>query len=406
MTTALQAGVSGMLAHQTRMDAVGNNIANANTIGFKSSTAEFADLLNQTIRPATPTTASHGGTNPSAMGSGVTVSSVNTNYAQGTLQDTGRNLDVAIEGNGFLSVTDGSGIFMTRNGSLGIDSDGSLIQLATKLRVLATAPGSSTVTPASTVKIPVGAASLARATSNVTLGGNLDSRITAGQSQPITATVYDSLGAAHSLSLSLTKSATNNTWTVSGSSPDGAVSVNGSANLTFDATGAPQLSKLPLTLSLTGAGGAASSLNFDLNVGGMTQVAKEASASLASQDGLAPGTLTSVTIRENGEIAGVFSNGLTKSLGQLATATFANTDGLENVGNTLFRASVNSGEAAFNAPGNGSHGALRSGFLEGSNVDLTREFTDMIVTQRGYQANSRVITTSDQMLQELMQIIR
>lgn len=406
MTTALQAGVSGMLAHQTKMDSVGNNIANANTIGFKSTNTQFANMLNRTLYPASAPTAQRGGTNPSTLGGGVRVASLDTNFAQGALQDTGRNLDVAVEGNGFLTVTDGNSIFMTRNGNLGLDSDGTLIHMATKLRVLAAPPGSTSVTPGSTLKLPVGAASLARATSTVTLGGNLDSRLADGQSQVITATVYDSLGSAHPMTLNLTRSSANNSWTVSGTSPDGTVTVNGSPQLTFDTNGAPQLSKLPLTLNLTGNGGAQSALNFDLHVGGMTQFAQSSSASLASQDGLAPGSLTSVRLHENGEIAGVFSNGLTKPLGQLVTATFSNTEGLESMGDSLYRASVNSGDPVFGTPGSNSHGALRSGFLEGSNVDLTREFTEMIVTQRGYQASSRIISTSDQMLQELMQIIR
>ena len=119
----------------------------------------------------------------------------------------------------------------------------------------------------------------------------------------------------------------------------------------------------------------------------MTQLAQSATASLSAQDGLAPGTLTSVTIHENGEIAGVFSNGLTKTMGQMVTATFANNEGLENIGDTLFRSTINSGDPVYSTPGTSSHGSLRSGFLESSNVDLTREFTDMIVTQRGYQAS-------------------
>ena len=406
MTTSLQAGVSGMLAHQTRLDAVGNNIANANTTGFKSTHAQFSDLLNQTLRPASATTAQRGGTNPSTLGAGVRVSSLDTNYSQGTLQDTGRALDVAVEGNGFLSVTDGTSTFMTRNGSLGIDSDGTLVQMATKLRVLVAPPGGGGVTAASTLKLPVGQASMARATTQVNVGGNLDARLAAGASQPITATIYDSLGSAHALNLSLTRSATANTWTVSGTSPDGTVTATGTPDITFDANGKPQVSSLPLTLALTNAQGATANLSFNLKLDGMTQLSQSASASLTSQDGLAPGTLTSVTVRENGEIAGVFSNGLTKTMGQLVTATFANTEGLENVGDSLFRATVNSGVANYNTPGTSSHGTVRGGFLEGSNVDLTREFTDMIVTQRGYQASSRVISTSDQMLEELMQIVR
>lgn len=405
MTSALQAGVSGMLALQTKMDSIGNNIANANTTAFKSGTAEFTDLLSKTIRNATGPTAQLGGTNPSSVGMGVRVSSVATNLSQGTLQATNRGLDVAVNGNGFIGLSDGNAMSLTRNGALGIDRDGTLIQQATGLKVLAVPAGGGSVTPASTIKLPIGAASLAKATSQVTLGGNLDARVATGGSKAITATVYDSLGAAHPITLTLTRSATN-TWSVAGSSADGTVSVGGTPELSFDSKGNPVAGTLPITMALTTPKGADANISFTLGMGSMTQLAQDTSATLASQDGVPPGTLSSVEIADNGEITGIFTNGLTKTMGQIMTATFSNPEGLQNIGDSLYRVTVNSGDPSFTTPGSGGHGVLKSGYLEGSNVDLTREFTDMIVTQRGYQASSRVITTSDQMLQELMQLIR
>lgn len=405
MTTALQAGVSGMLALQTRMDAVGNNISNANTTGYKSARAEFADLFYRNIHAATPASNTAAGSNPAALGNGVTVSALTTNFAQGVLQSTGRNLDVAVEGNGFLGVSDGKTVLMTRNGSLGLSSDGTLIQMASQLPVVVAQEGGN-VTANSTLKLPIGESSLARATSQVTLGGNLNAQRAAGETKNITATLYDSLGTPRQLSLAFTRSTTSGTWDIAGSSSDGTVSFTGTPQVTFDASGNPQTSALPMSLALNNAQGAQASITFNLNLKGITQFAQNDTLALSSQDGVPPGTLNSVAIGKDGTITGVFTNGLTKSLGQLATATFANTEGLESLGNTLYKTSANSGDAVFAAPGSGSHGTIRSGSLEGSNVDLTREFSDMIITQRGYQASSRVISTSDQMLQELMQILR
>lgn len=406
MTTALQNGVSGLLAQQVSMDTLGNNVANANTTAFKSSRAEFTDMLYQTIRPASATTPQRGGSNPSMLGAGVKVASLATNFSQGSLQTTGRNLDVAIEGNGFLPVTDGSSVFMTRNGALGVDSEGTLVQLATKMRVLAAPTSTGAVDPSRTIKLPVGQANVAQGTTKVNLAGNLDARVATGDSQGVTATVYDSLGAPRTIQLTLTRTATPGAWSVAGSSADGALTLGGTPEVTFDTNGKITSAPLNVNLALTNPSGAAPSQDFSLDLGTVTQFAQTNSLALSSQDGLPPGTLSSVTIRDNGDIAGVFSNGLTRVLGKLATATFANTEGMESVGDSLYRASANSGDAVYAEPGLAGHGVLRSGNLEGSNVDLAREFTNIIITQRSYQANSRVISTSDQMLQELMQVIR
>lgn len=407
MTRALQSGVSGLLAHQVQMDSVGNNIANASTIGFKGGHALFADTLYQTLRPASAPTPSSGGVNPSAVGSGVQVAGIGTDFSQGALQATGHTTDVAIDGEGFLAVTDGQGIYFTRNGALGLDQEGSLVHLATGMRVLATPDGAApaTVDASSTLIAPVGQASVARATSQVELGGNLDSRLAAGGSQTVTAQVYDSLGAPHRLALTFTPGATPGMWDIQGTSADGAVGFSGPAQVHFDPSGASATPSLTMALTLDNPRGASPDLSLTLGLGGLTQLAQSGTAALSSQDGATPGTLTGLAIQNDGAIAGNFSNGLSRTVGRLVTAVFANVEGLDSVGDSLFQATANSGEPVFGAPGDG-RGAIKSGYLEGSNVDLADEFTRMIVTQRGYQASSRILSTADEMLQELLQVLR
>jgi flagellar hook protein FlgE len=412
--SALQSGIMGMLAHQLRMDAVGNNIANANTVGYKALRAMFTDAFYQALEQATAPTANHGGTNPSSIGQGVLVAGVDTQFRQGDLMATGRTTDVAIEGDGFLCVTDGETIFYTRNGALALDADGNLVHVTTGLRVVALPPpGPSaatpgalgvSVSPASTIRIPVGQTGLARATSQVNLAGNLDSRGDVGATYGISARVYDSLGNGHDVTLTFTRTDTG--WSVTGDSPDGAVTVGPPAEVTFDADGRASVEQLALSMTLSDPKGANPNLAIGVATGGMAQTAQESNAALRSQDGSAPGTLTGLSIGADGAILGVYSNGLTRVVGQLVTAGFANNGGLAMSRSGLYSASVNSGVPAYGSPGSGGRGPLRSGQLEASNVNLAQEFADMIVTQRGFQASSRVVTTADQMLQELMNVVR
>jgi flagellar hook protein FlgE len=394
--SALQTGVTGMLAHQLRMDAVGNNIANSNTIGFKGVSVMFADALYQQMESG-------------SVGQGVLVAGIDTNFAQGSLLATGRTTDIAIEGEGFLAVTDGTQIYYTRNGAMGLDAEGNLIHLASGLRVVGLPPSSgspntSVVTPSSTLTLPLGQTSVARATSQLNLGGNLDSRAATGTAYQVTARVYDSLGAGHDVTLTFTRSSTPGQWDVSGSSADGAITFASPAQVTFDQNGKPTIDTLSCQMTLSNPAGANSTLDITLSVANMNQLAEDSSTALRSQDGMPPGMLTGIAIAPDGAIMGVYSNGLTSPVGQLVTATFANTGGLENMRDSLFQASPSSGVAVFGAPGSNGRGTVRSGQLESSNVNLAQEFADMIITQRGFQASSRVINTADEMLQELMNV--
>jgi flagellar hook protein FlgE len=393
--SALQTGVSGMLAHQTRMDAIGNNITNSNTVGFKSSRMLFADALYAA-----------GGTD-TEIGQGVLIAAADTNYGQGSMAATGRTLDVAIEGEGFLTVTDGSNFYHTRNGSLALDAEGSLVHLASGMKVVALPPAAgpadaASVTPASSMKVPLGQTSVARVTSQMNVGGNLDSRSAAGGATQLTARVFDSLGAGHELTLTFTHSATPGQWDVTASSPDGTVTVPAPAQVAFDADGRPTTDTVALEFTLANPGGATATLPVNVSVANVTQLAQENSTSLRSQDGLPPGVLTGVTIQPDGAVMGVYSNGLTDRLGQLVTSTFANTGGLQRYRDSLYQATPDSGLANYGIPSATGHGALRNGQLESSNVNLAQEFADMILTQRGFQASSRVVSVADEMLQVLM----
>jgi flagellar hook protein FlgE len=393
--SALQTGVSGMLAHQTRMDAIGNNITNANTVGFKTTRMLFADAFYDA-----------GGTD-APIGQGVLVATADANQGQGSMTATGRTLDVAIEGEGFLTVTDGTYMYYTRNGALGLDAAGNLVHLVSGMRVVALPPTSTpadaaSVTPASTMQVPLGQTSVARATGQMNLGGNLDSRSAAGANAQLTARVYDSLGAGHDLTLAFTRSATAGQWDVTGTSPDGTVTVTAPAQVAFDANGRPTTGALALQLTLTTPGGATPTIPVNLSVANVTQLAEENSTALRSQDGLPPGVLTGVTVNTDGAVMGVYSNGLTDRLGQLVSSIFTNKGGLERFRDSLYRASQDSGLATFGIPGGTGHGSFQSGQLEASNVNLAQEFADMILTQRGFQASSRVVTVADEMLQVLM----
>ncbi|MBI3911650.1 MAG: flagellar hook protein FlgE [Armatimonadetes bacterium] len=413
MIQSLFSGISAMLANQTKMGVIGDNIANANTIGFKASRALFSETLSQTLYPATAATELEGGTGPSEVGQGVQVATIDPNYQQGVLLATGRAGDVAVDGAGFLVLTDGASLYYTRDGALGLDAGGNLIHLASGLRVagLARDPVTGQVTgspsAASGIQVPVGQLSLSRATSNVLLGGNLDAQTAEGGSLFSTFHVLDSLGVGHDVTVTFTRTATPGEWDVSASSPDGTVAVTGgSTRVTYDENGRPQVNTLGLELSLAQDGGATNPVVLTLDLSSTTQLGAETSLALRSQDGIAPGLLTGFTIDADGTVRGTFDNGLTTPLAALALAGFANPDGLVSQGGNVLAGGVNSGVAVFGTPGSAGLGLLRAGTLEGSNVDLATEFAEMIVTQRGFQASARVINVSDQMLQDLLTLAR
>jgi flagellar hook protein FlgE len=393
MLRSLFTGISGLRANQTMMDTTGNNIANVNTTGYKSSNTVFEDTLSQTLRSATAGTSNLGGTNPAQIGLGVKVAGIFTNFSQGAAQTTGRSMDLMIQGDGFFVQNLGNVASYTRNGSLSMDNlgrlvgvDGGIMQgwMADETTGLINASGS-----AGDITIPMAATLPGGETRNVRLAGNLPSDTTSTNPIETSVTVYDEVGVPRTLTVGLTHTAANR-WTVKlsdGDSPDTTTNID----FTNPAAANPDFATL-------------GTVKVDLSQ--LTQYAGLSTLTTESQDGAIPGTLTGFAVGADGVVTGSFSNGQTRQLARLAVASFANPGGLEKAGNSSWRATVDSGLAQVGVPGSGQRGSLVAGTLEMSNVDLAQEFTNLIIAQRGFQANSRMITASDEILQDLINIKR
>jgi flagellar hook protein FlgE len=436
MLRSMFSGVSGLRSHQTMMDVIGNNIANVNTVGFKSSSVVFQDLLSQALKGAgTPTTGTSGsgGTNPAQVGLGVRVAAVATSFSQGAAQLTGRSTDMSIQGDGFFTVRQGGQQLYTRAGAFSFDalgrlttSDGAVLQ-----GWGASATGAiNTNSSVGDITMPLGQAINPSVTQGITIGGNLpaDAPIAAATgpaapgSQVVSSiTTYDVQGAAHDVTFTFTHTAAD-TWkvdaTLPNTSPTGTPVNIGNASLVWNPATKAFSAPSPFTLSLSpastgavgqwGSGTPAIAISFGTTgaADALSQFAGSSSVQALGQDGSAIGSLQSFTIGQDGIVTGVFSNGKTRPVGQVAVAGFSNPVGLEKTGNSLYRATVNSGLASVGSAGTGGRGVLAGGTLEMSNVDLAQEFTNLIVAQRGFQANSKVITASDELLQDLVNLKR
>lgn len=411
MMRSLFAGVSGLRNHQIRMDVIANNIANVNTTAYKMARVTFQDLFYQTLRGASAPQGDIGGTDPIQVGLGMIIGGINTIHTPGNFQYTGNPTDFAIQGDGFFIVTDGVKNYYTRDGAFSIGLDGSLVNPSTGYKVLGWRANNLGVVdnsmPVEPIVIPMGQQMMAKATSNVKVIGNLDAQNAVGTSFSTPTVIYDSLGVSHTLIFTFEKTNTNE-WTVT-ASIDGNNITGWSSTIVFDSNGAYSASSStinPLNISASLFNPGAANLNINPDFSNITQLGGSTSISVSYQDGYPMGSLIDFTVSTNGIITGIYSNGLNQVLGQIALATFGNPGGLTRVGSNLFEVSVNSGEPLIGAPNTGSRGSLYIGALEMSNVDLASEFTSMIITQRGFQANSRVITTSDEMLQELVNLKR
>jgi flagellar hook protein FlgE len=580
MLQAMFAGVSGLQSHQVRMNVIGNNIANVNTVGFKAGRISFQDQLSQTLRAAGGGTNNGvGGQNPVQVGLGVTLGAVDTLQTQGNLQTTGKSTDLAIQGGGFFMVTNGRTIQYTRDGNFDLDSNGSLVNPATGMKLLGyqadlygVVDNTVPITAASALQVPVGTLTDAKQTENINFvgnlnagaavystkidfTGNLDSSAVAPVTVSTITTVYDALGNAHTVETIFSNPEDNPTganvpagatrawnvvlkvdsntvydsnagksriyqtgsgWTfadasgnplgsiiqlnggtgmnqaaaVPGSSGAPAVNLNlnyasltnnaassslsgladgqtgsspywGTSIRVYDSLGVGHLvsfkyTRVPLqetpppplgataqwawvayeggkqigsssdpgnsplffgtngrlveggeqTITMTPNDGSVSPFTVKLNNLRMTQLASDSNATAASQNGYPVGTLQSFTISPDGVITGVFSSGQSRALGQIAMTTFSNPSGLERLGNNLFRTSANSGEAQVGVPGQGGRGTITPGYLEMANVDLSTEFTNLIITERGFQANTRIISIVDGLLQDVINLKR
>jgi len=420
MLRSLYSGISGLHAHQMMMDVTGNNIANVNTVGYKASVVQFQDTLSQMLGAAGAPQNGQGGTNPAQVGLGVRSGGITANFAEGSQQTTGRSGDMMITGDGFFITRQGNEMLYTRAGQFTFDSNGLLVNSVgqpvqgwTAKNGVVNAAGKP-----DDIRMPLGSTIPPAATAKVTLKGNLSSDDipdannptnggTPGYSTVIPIKVYDAQGATHTLTATFARTQNVQTaapptseWTVDLKDENGnAVGTQGTLDFS-DGKPWDTTNNVPATSLTLGP--------YTVDTTDLTSYSGLSDARVFDTDGQASGALTSVSysVSDTGQIIGVYSNGLKETLGQVAMATFKNADGLEKVGDSEFRSTVNSGYAQVGTPGSAGMGSVVSGALEMSNVDLAQEFTNLVIAQRGFQANSKVITTSDEILQDLVSMKR
>jgi len=415
MLRSLRTGISGLRGNQLRLDVIGNNIAGVNTAGFKRSRVLFQDALTERLATGGRVGGDSNG-NPSYIGHGVTVGTVDTVWSQGALEYTNLPTDLAIGGDGFFIAKSSQGNVLTRAGAFAFDADGYLVSPG-GLRVqgwMATSAGTITTGALQDVQIDPSMTSPPTRTSEMSITGNLSADREIGATEPLTmsSVIYDGTGRAHTAVLTVEKTA-DNEWTLIGAEiagdPDATPPVPaipltvGGGVLTFDTEG--QLtSGGDVTLGGTFPDGSALAVDLDMNE--VTQFGGSTTTSVASQNGMPPGELIDYGFDQEGQLILAFSNGLRRPAAQLALGTVTNPDGLNQVGDGFYAASATSGDLRVGRAGYEIPGGIIAGALESSNVDLAQEFTDMIVAQRGYQASARVVTTSDELLQETVQLKR
>ncbi len=415
MMRSLFSGVSGLRNHQIRMDVIGNNIANVNTVGYKSSRVTFeeafAQLLQGASRPPGDSGNVSGGVNPVQVGLGMNVGSIDLLFTQGNIESTGVTTDLAIQGDSFFVVSEGTKNQYTRSGNFQLNANGRLVASTNGFIVQGKLATNGILADAIVdIKLPFGQKSAAKDTTTVSMAGNLDAEAAVAATRQTTMTVFDAMGARDEMTITFTK-ATATTWTYTVTVVDGTIVSGDTGTLTFDNQGrlttpvpAAPFVFTPLSgaadLSITMDFGTASSIN------GLSQFAAPSTAVLKEQNGYTMGDLENFSIDPTGTITGAFTNGVTLTLAQLTVADFNNPAGLIRTGDNMYTVSANSGSAVLAFAGEGSQSVITSGALEMSNVDLAQEFTAMITAQRGFQSNARVITTSDEMLQELVQLKR
>lgn len=474
MMRSLYAGVSGLQNHQTRMDVIGNNVANVNTIGFKKGRVNFQDMISQNVSGAARPNDERGGVNPKQIGLGMQIATIDTIHTQGSLQSTGVVSDLAITGNGFFILRNGDQELYSRAGAFGLDADGTLVNPSNGMAVQGwaaeTVDGTTFINTSADIgnlKIPIGSKDPAQMTTEVDFACNLNKNTpilaeTATDAEirentwVVNKKIYDTFGNKHILRMDFVRiPETTNQWqvtaTIAGDSTNADEALQNPANTVIDIAGATENGGNVFVLNFDNAGALASvqeggietpgdllaegTLNisitydvpdgnpdeagdpyqqtFNLNLGdigsydqSITQQASKSTTKAFKQNGYGLGYLESYKINKFGEISGVFTNGQSRDLGKVALGSFVNNGGLEKTGETNFRQTINSGEVMIDPAGVAGKGTFVAGTLEMSNVDLAEQFVDMIVTQRGFQANSKSITTSDTMLQELLTLKR
>ena len=417
IASSFYSALSGMNSNGVAMQAIADNISNSNTVGFKSSTVQFEDILGMSLEGISGT---------SHLGVGANVSTMAMSFTQGTLNTTGLGTDLAVNGKGFFIVGDPTSEeqFYTRAGNFHVDSSGYLVN-PNGLRVqgyLYDSSGTSLVETLSDIVVDQTDMIPPNTTTEVDMVLNLNSAsdintfdITdpgASSNYSTALTIYDTLGQSHTITVYFSKDSAQ-TWdwnaVIDGADVSGGVAgvgqLFGTGQIGFDTSGLLSTT-MPMnfyTGSITYANGIGATAT-DVDFTATTQYGSESMIQSLHQDGYAAGTLSGINITPEGNIVGHYTNGEVKSVARLALADFPSLNGLERAGNLLFMGTPDSGDPLVNKPGEGGLGQVASGMLEESNTDLAAEFIKMIITQRAYQANSKIITTTDEMLAQLISI--
>jgi flagellar hook protein FlgE len=414
MLTSFNTALLGLNNNSLTINVIGNNLANLNTTSFKAGRTTFAELLGGVVSISTTG-------NPIQQGNGSYCPQILQVNTQGTMNYTGRATDVAISGNGFFVVETSGGKAFSRAGNFGIDSSGNLVNID-GFKILGYPAVNGAIQKSGElgyISVSKGLSLAPKATTTLGMTVNLDAAAAIGSTFATSAEVIDSLGSSHTVTVTYTKGS-NTSWGWSATIP--AVDAGGAAtappvsigtgSLTFDNSGHLTAPLTNPALTLTGLTNGAANMNVKFEMldstgkSRITGFGSDSAVSTTNQDGYTSSVLKDITIGADGIVNGIFDNGQVLPLSQLALASFPNQDGLLKVKGATFLGSLISGEPSIGTAGTGGRGSVQGGSLEQSNVDIAQEFTELIVAQRGYQANSRMITTTDELYQDAINLKR
>ena len=415
MSFSFNASLSGLNANSNALGVVGNNIANANTIGFRSSNVTFMDVFANSYGARL-----NGAGNSMQIGNGVQVGAIHTNFSQGNFNEAGSPLQSAIQGNGFFVVRNSDGTqAYTRAGDFTVNNHGQLVasnggQVMGYMAQDGAIPQGAGLSP---LQIPIGQMLAPHASTNATFRMNLNAAAETGSTFHSSMQVFDSLGTSRTLDVTYTRAA-NGTFDATATVDGHAAQLNGGASVNFAFDSSGNLTA-PTSLSITPDQtqlGTATLASIDINLRqtnadgtpgafNITSYATPSAVASSQQDGYGAGELNGAAVDAQGMIYGTFSNGESRVIGQYALANFNSEEGLGRMGGNMFSETTGSGQAVIGAPGSGSRGLIAGGYVEQSNVNITNEFINLIEAQRGFQANSRVITTLNQTFQDLLQVV-
>jgi flagellar hook protein FlgE len=398
--------LSGLESNNTALNTIANNLANMNTVGYKDQTDQFSTLFYQQL---------NGGVNGGVqVGVGTQVATTETDFSDGASTSTGQSTDMALQGNGFFVINDNGQQELTRAGDFVLSQNGAL-QTTSGASVMGYPAANGSISLGSGVQpivLPLGQTLAAKQTGSMNIQANLDASAAVGTSVPAPVTLYDSLGAAHQATVTFTKTAAN-TWSYNIALPAGEAtgSAGTTGTMTFDGSG--NLTSPTGTIggiSFTGLSDGASDMTFGWNLSGaagasVTQTASSSNVAGATSDGYASGSYQGFSVDGNGIVEASFSNGQKEMIGQVAVATVANQQGLQATNNTAYLSTLASGPAVIGTAGNAGRGTIEGAALESSNVDVSTEFSALIVAQRAFEANSKSVTTFDQATQEAINMI-